>query len=101
MEINKEDEEKTDTSRVLYINNALVILIITLATFFILKYKYYIHHIISIIIIIILCLIIDLVLENYTRSNTFSLVGSIGVIISDGLLYTYLKYLIENKYFFF
>ena len=101
LEINKEDEEKTDTSRVLYINNALVILIITLATFFILKYKYYIHHIISIIIIIILCLIIDLVLENYTRSNTFSLVGSIGVIISDGLLYTYLKYLMENKYYFF
>ena len=67
----------------------------------ILKYKYYIHHVLSIIIIIILSLIIDLVLENYTHSNTFSLIGSIGFIIADGLLYTYLKYLIENKYYFF
>jgi len=67
----------------------------------ILKYKYYIHHVLSIIIIIILSLIIDLVLENYTHSNTFSLIGSIGFIIADGLQYTYLKYLIENKYYFF
>ena len=60
----------------------------------ILKYKYYIHHVLSIIIIIILSLIIDLVLENYTHSNTFSLIGSIGFIIADGLQYTYLKYII-------
>ena len=100
-EINYNDDEKIDISRDLYINNAGVLLFITLSTFLILKYKYYIHHVLSIIIIIILSLIIDLVLENYTHSNTFSLIGSIGFIIADGLLYTYLKYLIENKYYFF
>ena len=91
LEINYNDDEKIDTSRDLYINNAGVLLFITLSTFLILKYKYYIHHVLSIIIIIILSLIIDLVLENYTHSNTFSLIGSIGFIIADGLLYTYLK----------
>ena len=85
----------------LYLNYSLDIIIITLVTIFILKYKYYIHHIISIILLTILCVSIDLIEDKYNSLNIPTTLFTIFYAISESLLYTYIKYLIEEKYYFF
>ena len=99
--ITGDDEEDTDTSRELYINDALEIIFLSLITYFILKYKYYIHHIISITAFVIFSVIIDAILENFTHTNTFTAINSILYVLADSLIYSYFKYLIENKYYYF
>ena len=59
------DKYKDDNSKVLLVNDALELIIITLVTFLTLKYKYYIHHIISIVIIVIICIVLDFLLNNF------------------------------------
>ena len=95
-----EDEENKPTGQ-LFIIDGIEIIFITLITYFILKYKYYIHHIISIIIFVILCIIIDIILKNYIYTDTYTVISSILVVIADTFIYTYFKYLIANKYYFF
>ena len=85
----------------LFIADSIEIIFLTLITFICLKYKYYIHHIISIIIFTILCIIIDLILKNFTLINKISLVKSIAYILVESIIYSYFKYLIDNKYYFF
>ena len=99
--LKEEEEKKDDTSRELYINDAIELILITLVTLIFLKYKYYIHHIISIIIIIILCIITDIILDNFHHTNIYIIISSILLIVADSLLYSYLKYLINHKYYFF
>ena len=65
------------------------------------KYKYYIHHIISIAIFVIFCIIIDIILNNFKYINTYIVISSILVVIADTFIYTYFKYLIANKYYYF
>ena len=95
-----EDEENKPTGQ-LFIVDGIEIIFITLITYFILKYKYYIHHIISIIIFVILCIIIDIILKNYIYTDTYTVISSILVVIADTFIYTYFKYLIANKYYYF
>ena len=85
----------------LFIIDGIEIIFITLITYFILKYKYYIHHIISIAIFVILCIIIDIILNNFKYMNTYIVISSILVVIADTFIYTYFKYLIANKYYYF
>ena len=70
-------------------------------TFFTLKYKYYIHHKICIMIIVIICISLDFLFSNYFHSNIYTIISSIFLILSDSILYSYLKYLIEFKYYFY
>ena len=70
-------------------------------TFFTLKYKYYIHHIISIVIIVIICIVLDFLLNNFFDMNKYTIISSIILILADSFLYSYLKYLIEFKYYFY
>ena len=65
------------------------------------KYKYYIHHIICIVLIAILGIIIDLLLENFSNLNISTIINSIFLIANDSLIYIYIKYLIEYKYYYF
>ena len=58
-------------------------------------------YMISIIIFTILCIIIDLILKNFTRINKTSLVKSIAYILVESIIFSYFKYLIDNKYYFF
>ena len=99
--LKEEGEKKDDTSRELYIIDAIELIFITIATHFFLKYNYYIHHIISIIIIVILCLINDIILQNFTHTNIYVVISSITLILADSFLYSYFKYLIDDKYYFF
>ena len=96
-----DDEKKDDTSRELYINDGIELILITLATLVFLKYKYYTHHIISIILILILCIITDIILDNFHHTDIYTIVSSLLLIVADSFLYSYFKYLIDYKYYFF
>ena len=85
----------------MYTNDAIQIIFLTLITYFFLKYKYYIHHFISIAIFVILSVIIDVILGNFIGIHWGTILSSIVYIFADSFIYSYLKYLIEKKYYFF
>ena len=93
-----EDEE---TSRDIFINDAIEIIFLSIITYYILKYKYYIHHFISIALIVICGIGIDLLLDNYSNNNIIKIINSFFYILADIFLYSYFKYLIEFKYYYF
>ena len=91
----------TDLSfKELYLKESVEIIFISLVTFFILKYKYYIHHFISIALFVILSIVIDVILEKYQTANKATVIISILYVIVESLYYSYLKYLVEKKYYF-
>ena len=48
--------------------NGFELILVTVGTYFLLKYKYYIHHMISLIIYVLLGVGIDLILEKYKNN---------------------------------
>ena len=98
---NNEDEKDIDNSREILINDALELIVISLVTYLTLKYKYYIHHIISIIIIDLICVALDFAFFNFFHTNIYTIISSFVLIFADSFLYSYLKYLIEFKYYFY
>ena len=84
----------------MYLKDGAEIIFITLVTFFLLKYKYYIHHFISITIFVILTIIIDIILDNFHRANKITAILSILVVLVESIYYSYLKYLVEKKYYY-
>ena len=81
--------------------DSLQIIFLTLFTHFFLKYKYYIHHIISLIAYAIISVIIDLVLKNFANADIGSVINSISYVIVISIMYTYFKYLMEKKYYYY
>ena len=75
------------------------IILITLITFLVLKYKYFIHHIICLIIFCLLCIFMDLILNNYEKNlldkTTIEIIMSIVILILEILNYCYQKYMME------
>ena len=65
-----EDEDGNNIYK-LYVNDSIEIIVLSIITYFFLKYKYYLHHIISIVAIVILAIIIDIILDNYPHTSTF------------------------------
>ena len=96
-----EDEKNDITSRELYLNDAIELIFISVTTYFVLKYKYYKHHILSIGIIAILCVITDVLLKTFSSTNPYTIITSITLILADSFLYTYFKYLIDYKYYYY
>ena len=91
----------TDLSfKELYLKESVEIIFISLVTFFILKYKYYIHHFISIAVFVILSIAIDLILKNYQTANKATVIISILYVLVESIHYSYIKYLVEKKYYF-
>ena len=95
-----EDEDNNNIYR-LYINDSIEIIVLTIITYFFLKYKYYLHHIISIVAIVILAIIIDIILDNYPHTSTFIWLNSLLYVIADSFIFIYYKYLIEFKFYYF
>ena len=98
---NEGDEKNYDNSIELLINDAMELILITIVTYFTLKYKYYIHHIICIIMIDLICVALDFDLFNFNHTNALTIISSFVLICADSFLYSYLKYLIEFKYYFY
>ena len=95
------NKNKNDNSKELLVNDALELIIITLVTIFTLKYKYYVHHVICIVIIVIICIALDFLLYNFFDTNISTIISSLALVFTESILYSYLKYLIEFKYYFY
>ena len=85
----------------LYISDCIELILLTIVTHYLLKYQYYIHHIISIGIFLVLYIIIDIIQENFIHTNEYVINRSLLIILADSFYWSYLKYLIENKYYYY
>ena len=89
-----------DSFKEIYLKDSLEIIFISLVTFFILKYKYYIHHFISIAVFVALSIAIDVILKNYRTASPATIIISILYVLIESIHYSYLKYLVEKKYYY-
>ena len=89
-----------DKSANLYLNEGINIILLSLSTHFILKYKYYSHHFICIAIFVVLCIIVDIFRGYFKKLVLQSMIIVISSILATVLNYTYLKYLMEVKFYF-
>ena len=96
----KGEEKKKDYSREIFFIYGIEIIILTIVTYFWLRYSYHIHHLLSTFIIVIESFIVDALLNNYYHLYFFTILGSIINILADICIYTYAKYLMEHKYYF-
>ena len=95
-----EDEDGNNIYK-LYVNDSIEIIVLSIITYFFLKYKYYLHHIISIVAIVIFAIVIDIILDNYPHTSTFIWLNSILFVTADSFIFIYYKYLIDFKYYYF
>ena len=79
--------------------NGITIMLMTLVTFFLLKYKYYTHHIVTLIIFCSLGIGMDLILGSYLVIDGKSLIFCMITIIGEVTVYCYMKYMIDKLYF--
>ena len=79
--------------------NGIEIILMTLGTLLILKYKYYIHHIISMIIYCVLGIVSDIILGNYSEKNYKYIFIYIIYIINEVLIFCYIKYMMDKLYY--
>jgi len=79
--------------------NGFEIILISLATFLILNYKYYIHHMITMIIYCILGISFDLILGSFSLIKYNYVYIYIIFIINEILIYCYLKYMMDKLYY--
>ena len=49
----------------------------------------------------IICVSLDFLFSNFNHTNKFTLISSISLIITSSITYSYSKYLIEFKYYYF
>ena len=85
-----------------FTKESLIIILISLISFFLLKYKYYIHHNISLVSFIIMGIIIDLILNNFQKEfNRSSIIIIINLveIIFETINFCYQKYMIDVLYY--
>lgn len=82
-----------------FTKEGIEIILITLITFLVLKYKYFNHHIICLIIFCLLCVFMDLLLNNYETNllnkTTIEIIMTIIILILEILNYCYQKYMME------
>ena len=79
--------------------NGVEILLMTLGTFLILKYKYYIHHMISMGLFCALGITNDFILGSYPTVKYDFFFVYIIYIINEVLVFCYLKYMMDKLYY--
>ena len=85
--------------RILNAVNGIEIILMSVATFLIFKYKYYLHHIITMIIYCILGFSIDIILGNFKDISYDYVYFFIIFIISEVLIYCHIKYMMDKIYY--
>ena len=78
--------------------NGFELILVTVGTHFLLKYKYYIHHIISLIIYVILGVGIDLILEKFKNDLQRIYIYIIYTFVYIGK-YLYMKYMMDKLFY--
>jgi len=84
---------------ILNATNGIEIILMSIGTFVLLNYKYYIHHMISMFIYCVLGIIIEIILENFTRIGYKYVYIYIIYIINEVLIFCYLKYMMDKLYY--
>ena len=80
----------------------LEMILLTVASIIVLKYKYFIHHVISIVAFILLGNICDLILSYYyqiTELSAASIIMQVLSVLTDVIYYYYQKYLMEKLFY--
>ena len=79
--------------------NGVEILLISLVTFILLKYKYYIHHIIFMVIFFVSAICNEIIFDNYSLLEYKYIYIYIIYIINEIILYCYLKYMMDVYFY--
>ena len=100
-EIFFKENDKEESYGDLYINDGLSIIFLALSSYWILNYRYYKHHIISVATFVSFSIIIDIVLDKFSKANYILIINTIFYTFVNTLLSIVYKYLIEIKYHYF
>ena len=91
--------DKYILAELLNTTNGLELILLSIGTYILLKYKYYIHHIISMIIYLSLSIAIDFILQNFQNSQYDYVYIYIIYIVNEISFFCYLKYLMDKIYY--
>ena len=91
--------DKYILTELLNTTNGLELILLSIGTYILLKYKYYIHHIISMIIYLSLSIAIDFILQNFQNSQYDYVYIYIIYIVNEISFFCYLKYLMDKIYY--
>ena len=92
-------EKKHKWNNLLNTINGIEIILMTLGTYILLKYKYYIHHYISMIIYCALGIIGDIILGSYSIMNYTFIYIYLIYFINDVMIFCYMKYMMDKLYY--
>ena len=91
--------DKYILTELLNTTNGLELILLSIGTYILLKYKYYIHHIISMIIYLSLSIAIDFILQSFQNSQYDYVYIYIIYIVNEISFFCHLKYLMDKIYY--
>ena len=92
-------DKKYRFTKVLNTTNGFILLLMSLVTYILLKYKYYIHHIISMFLYLAIGISIDLILHSYQEIKCDYIYFYIIYVVNEVLIFCYIKYLMDKLYY--
>ena len=92
-------DKKYRFTKVLNTTNGFILLLMSLVTYILLKYKYYIHHIISMFLYLAIGISIDLILHSYQEIKYDYIYFYIIYVVNEVLIFCYIKYLMDKLYY--
>ena len=92
-------DKKYRFTKVLNTTNGFILILMSLVTYILLKYKYYIHHIISMLIYLAFGISIDFILHSYQEIKYDYIYIFIIYVVNEVLIFCYLKYLMDKLYY--
>ena len=91
--------DKYILTELLNTTNGLGLILMSIGTYILLKYKYYIHHIISMIIYLSLSIAIDFILQSFQNSQYDYVYIYVISVVNEISFFCYLKYLMDKIYY--
>ena len=79
--------------------NGIELILMSIGTYILLKYKYYIHHMISMFIYFSLGVTIDLIIRSFTEIHYNYVYIYIIYMLNDVTVFCYLKYMMDKLYY--
>ena len=92
-------EQRYKINNILNKFNGVTIIIITLVTLFLLKYKYYIHHYITMVLFSVLGVIADVIMGGYKIINFRYAYIFIIVLFDEVMISCYMKFMMDKLYY--
>ena len=92
-------EQRYKINNILNTFNGITIIIMTLVTLFLLKYKYYIHHYITMVLFSVLGVIADVIMGGYKIINFRYAYIFIIVLFDEVMISCYMKFMMDKLYY--